>query len=178
MDHKNRFLGAVFIVLGAALILNYYNIISFDIWSLWPVVFIYFGIKAERDYFNGNAGSRNLLLGSILTIYGIYFLSDVFLGYRIMNLLGFLFVLGPAVGFLQMAYYGHRRKSNYRVGVILTVISAFMFVDKLSLIKFDVLIYVAFIFIGLFMMRKNSHDIDNEDNNNDDDDTHHPEERY
>lgn len=178
MDQKNKHLGLILILVGGALLLNHYSIISFRIWNLWPLILIYLGLKAERDYFSGLSGSRSLLTGATLTTYGVYFLASGFLSSRLSGVLWPMFILGPALGFLQMAYYGHRPKKNYRTGIILTIISMAFFFDQIAGIRFNIILYIGLIFVGFYLLKNNKkddYDVDEYDDNVFDDDD---DERY
>lgn len=155
MEQKNKHLGIALILIGGIMVMNHYGMISFRVWNLWPLILIYLGLKAERDYFIGYSGSRSLLSGATLTIYGLYFLANGFLSHRVAGLLWPMFILGPALGFLQMAYYGHQPKKNYRVGTILSLISFAFFIDQLSTIRFNVALYFGLIAVGLLLIAKN-----------------------
>ena len=65
MTQKNRTLGFLLIGLGLMLILSYYNVVQFDLFDLWPLILLYFGIKSEREYFQGHGGGNKLMTGAV-----------------------------------------------------------------------------------------------------------------
>lgn len=150
---KNKLLGLFLITIGAVLVMDYYHIIHFSIWGLWPLILIYIGAKAERDYFQGLTSARSLLSGATLLTYGLYFLASSFLSWGIQDKLWPLYIMGPAIGFLQMAYFNYRPKSNFRTGILMFGFSVVMLVQNFINIKFDLILYVGLIAIGLFMLR-------------------------
>ena len=171
-DSRNRLLGFFFIIIGAVLILDHYDFISFNIWDLWPLILVYIGAKAERDYFKGHASGRNLLTGTTLIVYGLYFLIDTFSIWSIDFNFWPVFILGPALGFLQMAHFGHSPKHNYRKGFIMLVIAIVFFVNGFVNVQYELILFVGLIIIGLFMLRKpESITYEDEDENHDDDDS-------
>ena len=153
-ESRNRLLGLFLVIIGGVLILDYYNIISFNLWDFWPLILIYMGAKAERDYFRGHASGRSLLTGATLLTYGLYFLISAFSIWHIEGNLWPMFILGPALGFLQMAYFGHRPRKNFRTGIILLVISLVFLVQNFINIQFDLMLSVGLVLVGLFMLRK------------------------
>lgn len=153
-ESRNRLLGFFLVIVGGVLILDYYHIINFSIWNFWPIILLYIGAKAERDYFSGHAGGRNLLTGATLLTYGTFFMIDNFTSWNLQGRLWPIYILGPAIGFLQMAYYGHRPRKNYRTGMLLLGISLFFFIESFINIKYDLVFFVGLIAIGLFMLRK------------------------
>ena len=118
-ESRNRLLGLFLVIIGGVLILDYYEIIRFNIWDFWPMILIYMGAKSERDYFRGHASGRSLLTGATLLTYGLYFLISNFSLWDFQGRLWPVFILGPALGFLQMAYFGHRPKKNFKTGIVL-----------------------------------------------------------
>lgn len=153
-ESKNRMLGFFLVIIGAVLIMDYYQIISFSIWNLWPLILIYIGAKAERDYFSGRAGGRNLLTGATLLTYGLFFLLGNFTSWGIQGRLWPLYIMGPGIGFLQMAYFGHRPRKNFRTGLLLVGISCLFLIESFIRIEYDLILYVGLIAVGLFMLRK------------------------
>lgn len=152
MSKNNNHLGLILLLVGGIMLFNYFNFIHFSVWDLWPLILLYFGVKAERDYFAGYKTSKSLMVGAVLITYSVYFLIDGFTSYYFSELFQPLFILGPALGFFQMAYYGHRPKKNYRNGIILSVIAGAIFFDKLIDLKFSIVVAVGLIVIGLFLM--------------------------
>ncbi len=163
---KNRTIGLFLIAFGFIMILGYYRIIHFDIWDLWPLLLMYLGVKAERDYFNGYGGSGKLMTGAVLITYSLYFLADNFISSRISNLLWPMLILGPALGFLQKAYFGHNRRKNKRVGTIMLLISGIFFINELVNLRYDLFLYVALVMVGFFMLRKDKYDDGDDDDSN------------
>lgn len=153
-ESRNKLLGTFLVIIGGVLILDYYHIISFSIWAFWPLILIYIGAKAERDYFSGHASGRNLLTGATLLTYGFFFLIGNFTTWGIQGRLWPIYIMGPAIGFLQMAYFGHRPKKNFRTGILLLAISGFFLLESFIHIKYDLIMFVGLIAVGLFMMRK------------------------
>ncbi|MCA0384722.1 MAG: DUF5668 domain-containing protein [Firmicutes bacterium] len=153
-ESRNRLLGFFLVIVGGVLILDYYHIINFNIWDFWPIILIYIGAKAERDYFSGHASGRNLLTGATFLTYGFYFMMSNFTSWGIQGKLWPLYILGPGIGFLQMAYYGHRPRKNFRTGLLLVGISALFLVENFINIQYDLILFVGLIFVGLFMLRK------------------------
>lgn len=153
-NSRNRLLGFFLIIIGAVLILDHYDFIRFNVWDLWPLMLVYIGAKSERDYFKGQASSRNLLTGATLIVYGLYFLIENFSIWNFDINFWPVFILGPALGFLQMAHYGHSPKRNYKKGFIMLAIAAIFFVNSFINIQFDLVVFGGLIIIGLFMLRK------------------------
>ncbi len=153
-DSKNRLLGIFLIAIGAVLVMDHYHIIYFNIWDLWPLALVYIGLKAERDYFSGNASGRNLLTGATFLTYGLFFLVSEFTTWNVQGNLWPLYIMGPALGFLQMAYYGHRPRANYRTGMILLGISLLFLVENFVNLNYDLILFVGLIAVGLYLLRK------------------------
>ncbi|MBM7562308.1 LiaF transmembrane domain-containing protein [Fusibacter tunisiensis] len=160
MTHKNRFLGILLILTGGLLILNHYNLVHINIWDFWPLVLIYIGIRAENDYFQGIGGSSKLMTAPIMVFIGTYFLMHQFLPNFLEDLFFPVLLLGISIGAFQKAYFGYNRKQNYRTGVIIGVISALLFIEHLSIFDLDLLVYAAFILIGLFLLRRTHYDFE------------------
>lgn len=181
MGKKNNHFGLILFLIGILLLINHFHFIHFDVWSLWPLILLYIGIKAERDYFAGYKTSRSLLIGATLTTYSVYFLMEEFVHYSISNMMWPLFILGPALGFLQMAYYGHKQKKNYKRGILLSIIAGAFFFDELLNFRFNVFIAILLIFIGAFFMFRDHVHPEWEDENDSDDEMYHDQdedERY
>ncbi len=154
MKTRNGFLGLIFILLGALLIFDHYNIIYFDIWELWPLIILYMGIKSEQKYFNGYGGPKNLLTGATLITYSFIFLANNFLYWRISNHIWPLYIMGPGLGFLQMYYYGHNKRHNFKMGITLVTISTIFLIDSMLNIPFDMILYVGLVLFGLYLITK------------------------
>lgn len=181
MNTKNRLWGIILIIGGIFLILNHYNIVHFSIWGLWPLIFVYLGIKAENEYFKGYGGSNKLMTGPVFILVGSYFAMNNIFPSVFHNLFLPTLLAGLSLGMLQKAYYGHNRRKNYRVGLVLGIISILMFIEHLSFFDFDLLIYVAFIFIGLFLLKRTHYDFELDDHDfeeTSEDDTPDKHERY
>ena len=155
-ESRNRLLGIFLVIIGGVLIMDYYHIIRFDIWDFWPLILVYIGAKAERDYFRGHASGRNLLTGATMLTYGLFFLLGNFTTWGIQGKLWPIYILGPAIGFLQMASYGHSPRRNYRTGMMLLAISSVFLIESFIDIKYDLIMFVGLIAVGLFMLRKPS----------------------
>lgn len=155
MEKNNSHLGIILLLIGALMLFSHFDFIQFAVWDLWPLILIYLGIKSERDYFSGYKGSRSLLTGAVLTTYGVYFMISNFSHYTVSNLFWPLFILGPALGFLQMAYYGHKPSKNYKRGIILSIIAGAFFFDELLNFKFNIIIAIALIVFGVYLIFRN-----------------------
>jgi hypothetical protein len=166
-ESRNRLLGILLVIAGGILVLDYYHIIHFSFWDFWPLILVYIGAKAERDYFAGSASGRNLLTGATFLTYGLFFLLGNFTTWGIQGKLWPLYILGPAIGFLQMAYYGHRPRSNYRTGFVLSAISLVFLVENFINLNYDLILFVGLIAVGLFMLRK-SDPVESDDRDEDD----------
>ena len=153
-ESRNRLLGSFLVIVGGVLILDYYNIINFSIWNFWPMILIYIGAKAERDYFAGHASGRSLLTGATMLTYGLFFMMENFTSWGLQGRLWPIYILGPAIGFLQMAYYGHRPSRNFRTGMLLLAMSLFFFIENFIHIKYDLIFFIGLMAVGLFMLRK------------------------
>lgn len=152
MQKNNSRVGIILLLLGCFLLINHFDIIHFNVLSFWPLILLYLGVKAERDYFAGYKTSKSLLFGATLTTYAVYFFIKEFGHYAIGNLLWPMLILGPALGFLQMAYYGHKRNKNYKRGIILSIIAGAFFFDGLLNFQFNIFIAILFIGIGAFLI--------------------------
>lgn len=158
MRSRNGFLGLIFIVLGALLIFDHYHFISFSIWELWPLIILYMGIKSEQKYFTGHGGSRNLLTGATLITYSLIFMIGNFSFWGISSRIWPLYIMGPGLGFLQMYYYGHNRKHNFKVGIILVITSIIFLIDSILNIPFDMVLYIGLVLFGLYLITRDKDD--------------------
>ena len=158
MRTRNGFLGLIFIVLGALLIFDHYHFIHFSIWELWPLIILYMGIQAERKYFNGYGGSRNLLTGATLITYSLIFMIGNFAPWHYSSEIWPLYIMGPGLGFLQMYYYGHNRKYNFKIGIILVITSVIFLIDSVLNIPFDMVLYIGLVLFGLYLITRDRED--------------------
>ncbi|MDK2865841.1 MAG: hypothetical protein PWP51_844 [Clostridiales bacterium] len=154
--HRHSALGILVVLLGIVLIMDYYGIIHFDIGNLWPLILILVGYRAERDYFNGYAGARHLLLGTTLITYGIYFqLAELpLMPYQFEDKFWPIFIIGPGLGFLQMYYMGHRPKKNLRTGTLLVGLGSIFLIQEFMTLHIQLFLYVAVILFGIFLISK------------------------
>ncbi|MBF4692800.1 LiaI-LiaF-like domain-containing protein [Fusibacter ferrireducens] len=160
MKTRNGFLGLIFIILGALLIFDHYHFIHFSIWELWPLIILYMGIQAERKYFNGRGGSKNLLTGATLITYSLIFMISNFASWNYSSRIWPLYIMGPGLGFLQMYYYGHSRKYNFKMGIILVITSSIFLIDTILNIPFDMALYIGLVLFGLYLITKDREDDD------------------
>jgi hypothetical protein len=145
--------------------MDYYGLIHFDLDSLWPLILIFLGYRAERDYFNGYAGARHLLLGTTLITYGAYFMLGnlPLMPHQFSDKFWPIFIIGPGLGFLQMYYMGHSPKKNLRTGTLLVVIGGIFLIQEFITLHIKLFLYVAVILFGLFLITKGQTNLDESD---------------
>jgi|GEM_PF-1221061 len=157
MRHQeNRFIGLALILLGILLILGYYDLIYFGFENILLLGIIFWGYYLQRQYFKGNKGSKNLLLGMIAMTYGGYiFLQSIpFIPYSFTDKLWPIYIIGPGLGFLEMYYYGHSPKRNLKTGTLLTVIGVFFLIEEFITLQLGLFSYVALILFGIYLLSK------------------------
>jgi len=158
MRHQeNRFMGSAIILLGILLILDYYHWIHFGFEDILVLGIFFWGYYLQRQYFKGEKGSRNLLLGMIAMTYGGYIFLDglPFMPYSLTNKLWPIYIIGPGLGYLQMYYYGHSPKRNFKTGTFLTAIGTFFLIDEFITLQLGLFSYVALILFGIYLLSKN-----------------------
>ena len=158
MRHQeNSFMGAAVILLGILLILDYYHWIHFGFENIFILGIVFWGYYLQRQYFKGNSGSKNLLLGMIAMTYGGYIFIDSlpFMPYSFTNKLWPIYIIGPGLGFLQMYYYGHSPKRNLKTGTMFIVIGTFFLIEEFITLQLGLFSYVALILFGIYLLSKN-----------------------
>ncbi|NLJ73916.1 MAG: hypothetical protein GX331_02860 [Firmicutes bacterium] len=71
---SNTVLGLVLIVVGIVLFTNNYGITSIEIWKLWPIVLILWGLSNLHS----GKSSNDMVIGGGLIVLGILFLGQNF----------------------------------------------------------------------------------------------------
>jgi hypothetical protein len=150
--------GAVFIVLGIFLLLVRFTELPIG-HGLWPFFLIVGGLLFYLGYFwshNRRPGAVGMLFpGTYLLIIGLLFLVLNIIGWRYMQYLWPIFVLGVAISFAVMYFFtpaGDKDKKDLRsTALIMLVISAGLFVIAA---KAGIFWPIALVVIGLFIIFK------------------------
>lgn len=110
--NHNMVLGAVFILVGTLVLLSNLGYLNFS-WSyIWPMALLIPGIYMHISFFTGLDKNPGILVpGGILTTYGILFYANVILGWGLMNDLWPVFLIGIALGLLELYIFGGQDKA-------------------------------------------------------------------
>lgn len=153
---KSYLWGLVFILVGIFLIIQRTFLFDINLWNfIWPFFLIIPGITIHYNYFSKNRGTKNLILGGILTVYGFYFLFSILTNWRYVEYTNFIYPLGVGIGFFEdFAFEKH--KNSFVISAVLIAVSIYMFLKSLNL-YYGIEQYVlpiAFILLGIYILIK------------------------
>jgi hypothetical protein len=139
--NKSVITGMALITIGAIFLLP--NFTSLTLRDLWPILMFGPGIL----FFAGFLSDRNnyglLMPGSILTTYGLLFLTCSIFGWEEMELLWPAFILGPGAGFLLMYFFGKKELGLLIPGAIFSTLALLFFFHTTRYGEFWPLIIIA-----------------------------------
>lgn len=154
---KNRgalIFGLILIAVGIFSLLSSLGIIIISWSQVWPLVIILVGLLFELNYFvNGRKEPGLLMPAGIMLTYGILFYYCSVNGFSWIGKLWPFFLLGPAIGLLQIFIFGTRDKGLLvPVGVLgglslVFLLSNFTKLDIGSLLFPVILIIVGFVIL-------------------------------
>ncbi|MGE5631426.1 MAG: LiaI-LiaF-like domain-containing protein [Caulobacteraceae bacterium] len=123
--NSNIVIGSIFIALGALFLMSNLGYLNFS-WSfVWPLALLIPGLYMHFAFFTGIDKNPGILVpGGILTTYGALFYANVFFGWHLMANLWPLFLIGVAIGLLELYIFGSHDKGLLVPVVILGGIGA------------------------------------------------------
>ncbi len=124
---KSMVWGILFILVGVLFLLRNLGVLSFSLANTWPFLLLFPGVVFWLFWFADRTHYRLLMPGTILIVYGLYFLLENQWPYRLSGALWPIFILGPGLGFWAMYVLGSREERYLRSGLVLTVISGVFF---------------------------------------------------
>ena len=127
---RNITIGLVLVGVGAFLILQKALNFTIDVWQfVWPFFLLIPGISIHIDYFKNKRDSGSLVVGGILTVYGLLFLVNAISGWNYSHMLTFVYPLGIGIGFWESFAFGDRKNSSLSIALVFLVISVFMLIN-------------------------------------------------
>ena len=144
-------LGIILILLGLIFLLHNLEIFWWDWGQLWPLFLLLPGLYFWIRWFQEKENFRLLMPGTILLVYGGYFMLQQWTDYFWTGRYWPVFILGPGLGFLAMYFLGNHHPGHLRSGTILVAISVFFF----ALAEHENLFWpLLFIVIGIALLIK------------------------
>lgn len=164
---KNRgilLIGSVMILIGLVGLLTNFNIVTINWGQSWPLSILILGILFELSFFiKGRKDPGLLVPGGILITYGILFYFCSSNGFKLMDTLWPLFLMGPAIGLLQVFFFGNRDKAILIPVGILGSLSVIFLISNLStmdfggiILSFVPIIIGIIIILGTYLKNKKS----------------------
>lgn len=155
MRKGDYFIGLVFIIIGAAFLLNNFGYISINIADHWPLALVIPGLLFELGYFVRRQDAGLLVPGGILLTYGAYFYLNVFFGWSWMTQLWPIFPMGVAFGLFQLYLFGGREKALLIPVGILGGFSLVALSFTVDFIDFSLLAGIVLVLLGfIFLFRR------------------------
>ncbi|MCQ1531455.1 LiaI-LiaF-like domain-containing protein [Lutispora saccharofermentans] len=110
--NHNIFIGGLFIIIGTLFLLSNLGYLNFS-WSyVWPLALLVPGVYLHISFFTGMDKNPGILVpGGILATYGLLFYANVVFGWNIMADLWPVFLIGIAIGLLELYLFGSRDKA-------------------------------------------------------------------
>jgi len=154
MKKINYIFGFLLLFIGVILILSNFGVIEIVWNNLWPLFLLILGIIFELSYFIYRKDAGLLVPGGILITYGFLFLVNVIYGWRLMEDLWPIFILGVVIGLLQLYLFGGREKGLLIPVGILGAVSLFFLINNLFFINFGLLAGIVLVLIGIWIIFK------------------------
>jgi len=154
MKKINYIVGLSLLFIGVLLILTNFGVIEIKWENLWPLFLLIPGIVFELSYFIYRKDAGLLVPGGILITYGLLFLFNIIYGWRLMEDLWPIFLLGVAIGLFQLYLFGGREKRLLIPIGILGVIFLFFLINNLFFIDFGLLVGIILVVIGIWIIFK------------------------
>ncbi len=147
-------LGLILIVFGMFGILHNFEVVDVSWARMWPLFILVPGILFELGFFIGGRKEPGLLVpGGILLTYGLLFLFCASNNFQYMSLLWPMFLVGPALGLLQVYVFGGRDRSILIPVGILGTLSIIFLTANLTTYKIGGMIFpVMLMLIGAFII--------------------------
>ena len=109
--HSNIVMGAVFIAIGSLFLLSNLGFVNFSWNYIWPLALLIPGVYLHFAFFSGIDKNPGILVpAGILTSYGALFYANVLLKLHIGATMFPLFIIGIAIGLLELYLFGTRDK--------------------------------------------------------------------
>jgi hypothetical protein len=110
--NSNIVIGAVLIAMGSLFLMSNLGYLNFTWNYVWPLAMLIPGLYMHFAFFTGIDKNPGILVpGGILTTYGALFYANVFFGWHMMADLWPLFLIGIAVGLLELFLFGNHDKA-------------------------------------------------------------------
>lgn len=148
--------GISLVMIGTVIFLNTIHIINLS-WNLiWPIFILGFGIMLHLQFMIGSKKNSEILVpAGIFTTYGLLFYICILLGWHMMNFLWPLFIMGPAVGLLEMYLFGKHEKALLIPVSILSIIGFSFLTMNLTKYGYNYILSLILIFCGTLIMIMN-----------------------
>lgn len=145
------FWGIILVLLGVLLILSQQQLIPRLTWNiLWPAAIIVLALLFHFQAFAERLRNPGLLVpGGILLVYGGLFLYCSLAGWRHMEQLWPLFLLGPALGLAELRFFSRGKEGSWIPVIVLTVTGGFFLAQRFTELSAAVVIAALLILIGI-----------------------------
>lgn len=162
MKKQNIFWGVIFILLGITILVNrFFNFNFFSISNMWPIIILVLGLLFEFDYFVSKRNAGILVPGGILTTLGILFFFETFTNWTYSEYTWPIYILAVSLGLFQFYLFGNKNKGVLFSSTLLFLIALLSFLSMIyntwfSWIKFNLIIPILFILIGVYILFRGS----------------------
>lgn len=144
--------GTVLLLIGIVLTLSELNVINISGDVTWPIILLGLSVVFHLYYFLSNGRNEGLLVpGGILLVYGLMFLA-VFQFGSTFTMLWPLFILGPALGLLELYIFSRSAKGSLIPVFILTIIGGGFLLNNVGIASFGVILAIILICVGVALM--------------------------
>ena len=147
--------GIGLLVIGLLVLAGQLNLFSIGWDIIWPLVILLLGLCFHIGFALGGGRSPGILVpGGILITYGLLFFACSVLGWRLMSQLWPVFIIGPAIGLLELYLFGGKSRDRallIPVGILLSL-GGTMLVLETALISWDYFLPVVLIMVGLLLL--------------------------
>lgn len=147
--------GTVLLLIGIVLTLSELKLIDLSGDITVPVILLGLSVVFHLYYFLSSGRNEGLLVpGGILLVYGLMFLGDSQLGgnFNIVSTTWPLFILGPALGLLELYVFSHGTKGSMIPVYILTIIGGGFLLNNFRVASFGVIFAIVLVCIGVGLM--------------------------
>jgi hypothetical protein len=152
MKRNNFIPGLLLIGAGMLMFAGKLGVLDIGIGFLWPMFLIVPGLIFEFSFFTTGRNPGTLVPGGILTVYGLFFFFNILTKWTFMDSLWPIFILGPAIGLLQLYLFGNRARGVLIAASILGLISTVMLSFTLFGFAVDYIAPVLLILLGVLIL--------------------------
>ncbi len=154
MKRNNFIPGLLLIGAGILMFAGKLGVLDIGVGVFWPMFLIVPGLIFEFSFFTTGQNPGSLVPGGILTVYGLFFFFNILTKWTFMDSLWPVFILGPAIGLLQLYLFGNRARGVLIAASILGIISTVMLSFTLFGFAVDYIAPVLLILLGILILSK------------------------